>query len=144
MGGPQKRCQKLYVQKSTFPNCFCCFMDVHKLDFLFRILSELRLSKDVYIFKNNHFKHLLGKRGSRVLRPHSSALMTRGEKTHGRFPLVAPLFPSKPAKKQNAAHAKKQDITQYATTKDAKVYTKSLNKLKARLGISAAHAPNLS
>ncbi len=46
--------------------------------------------------------------------------------------------------KQNAAHAKKQDVTQYAATKDEKVYTKSLNKLKARLGISAAHAPNLS
>ena len=36
---------------------------------------------------------LLGKRGSRVLRPHSSALKSRGEKTHGRFPLLAPLFP---------------------------------------------------
>jgi len=41
------------------------------------------------------------------IRPHSSALKARGEKTHGRFPLVAPLFPSKPAKNaaQYAAHA---------------------------------------
>ena len=38
-------------------------MNVHKLDFLFRVLLELRLSKDIYIFKNNHSKPLLGKRG---------------------------------------------------------------------------------
>ena len=44
------------------PYCFYCFMNVHKLDFLFRVFLELRLSKDVYIFKDNHFKHLLGKR----------------------------------------------------------------------------------
>jgi len=76
---------------------------------------EFRLSKDVYIFKNNHSKHLLGKRdlseniyifkkqfnsrnfsGSadrECIRPHASALKARGEKTRGRFPLVAPLFP---------------------------------------------------
>ena len=41
-------------------------MNSNKLDFLFRILSELRLSKDVYIFKNNHSKHLLGKRLSKL------------------------------------------------------------------------------
>ena len=47
--------------------------------------------------------------------------MTRGGKPHGRFPLVAPLFPSKPAK--NAAHAKTQDAKKqnaektHATTK---------------------------
>ena len=37
-------------------------MNIHKLDFLFRVLLKLRLSKDIYIFKNNHSKHLLGKR----------------------------------------------------------------------------------
>ncbi len=41
-------------------------MNVHKLDFLFRVLSKLRISKDIYIFKNNHSKHLLGKRFSKL------------------------------------------------------------------------------
>ncbi len=45
---------------------------------------------------------------------------------------------------QDAKNARNDKNTQSAATKDAKVYTKSLNKLKARLGISAAHAPNLS
>jgi len=89
--------------------------------------------------------------------------MTRGEKTHGRFPLVAPLFPLRLVPRnayaaQYAAHAitagrkktkrrknaRNDKNTQSAATKDAKVYTESLNKLKARFGITAAHAPNLT
>jgi len=38
-------------------------LNSNKLDFLFRVLSELRFFKDVYIFKSNHFKKPLGKRG---------------------------------------------------------------------------------
>ena len=41
-------------------------MNIHKLDFLFRVLSKLRISKDIYVFKNNHSKHLLGKRLSKL------------------------------------------------------------------------------
>ena len=67
------------------------------------------------------------------------------------FPSWLPFFLQNPTK-DNAAHAQTQDAknarnyknTQSAATKDAKAYTESLNKLKARLGIFAAHAPNLS
>ena len=65
------------------------------------------------------------------------------------FPSWLPFFLTQSPQdaKQNAAHeitAGRKKRTQYATTKDAKVYTESLNKLKTRLGITAAHAPNLS
>ena len=59
-----------------------------------RLLGKRDFSKDIYIFKNNHSKTPLGKRGPRV-RP--AALLypqfTRG-KNQCFFPLAAPLFPS--------------------------------------------------
>ena len=68
------------------------------------------------------------------IRPHASALKARGEKTHGRFPLVAPLFPyAIVPQRQNATHAitagrkktkrrknaRNDKNTQYAATKAA-------------------------
>ncbi len=119
------------------PYCFYCFVNVHKLDFIFRILLKLvlllgkrDLSKNIYIFKKQfNSRYFSGSADRECIRPHSSALMTRGEKTHGRFPLVAPLFPSKPAKKhamqnartQSSQDAKRQNAEKtHATTKTRK------------------------
>ena len=63
--GISKTASALRSSFDFLPYCFC-FVNAHKLDFLFKILSELRLSKDIYIFKNNHSKNLLGKRTSKL------------------------------------------------------------------------------
>ena len=167
---------------------FYCSVNSNKLDFLFRTLLKFVLrfgkrdfSKNIYIFKKqfnsrnhsgsaslnyfNNFKkqftstHRSGSADRECIRPHSSALKARGEKTHGRFPLVAPLFPyAIVPQRQNATHAitagrKKRTQRNNAATNAAaqnagrnarKNTCRKLNKLKARLGISAAHAPNLS
>jgi len=111
------------LQRSAFfefvPYWFC-FMNVHKLDFIFRtllkfalLLGKRGLSKNIYIFKKQFNSRNYSESADReCIRPHASALKARGEKTHGRFPLVAPLFPLRlvPQRKkhetQNAAHVK--------------------------------------
>ena len=133
---PERSAFKRPLQRSAFfvlvPYCFC-WVNVHKLDFLFRTLLKIRpaarearlyllklrswssapplgkrgLSENIYIFKKQFNSRNYSESADReCIRPHSSALMTRGEKTHGRFPLVAPLFPSAVVpQRQNATHA---------------------------------------
>ena len=94
-------------------------MNVHKLDFIFRtllkfalLLGKRGLSKNIYIFKKQFNSRNYSESADReCIRPHSSALKARGEKTHGRFPLVAPLFPSKPAK--NKTQKKRTQLKQF-------------------------------
>ena len=57
-----------------------------------RLLGKRDFSKDIYIFKNNHSKKPLGKRGPRVLRPTNSALNSRGGKTNVFSPSWLPFF----------------------------------------------------
>ncbi len=57
--------------------------------------SGSAVSLKIFIFlKTIISRNFSGSADRECIRPHSSALKARGEKTHGRFPLVAPLFPS--------------------------------------------------
>ena len=105
------------------------------------LLRKRDLSKNIYIFKKQfHSRHFSGSADRECVRPSASALKARGEKTHGRFPLVAPLFPSRLfPQRQNAAHAitagrKKQ---RSATTKDAE------QKKQTATPVSIAHSQRL-
>ena len=70
----------------------------------------------ILIIKKTNSIHRSGSADRECVRPHSSALKARGGKPHGRFPLVAPLFPSKPAKNKAQLNATQKT---HATTKDA-------------------------
>ena len=111
-------------------------------------LGKRGLFKNIYIFKkqfnsrhfsgsaplnyfNNFIKNSINRSESadrECIRPHSSALKARGEKTHGRFPLVAPLFPLRLVPQKNSA--------QYA----AHAITAGRKKQRSAATKAAAHA----
>ena len=78
-----------------------------------------------------------------MLRPHSSALMARGEKPHGRFPLVAPLFPSKTftqkTRKNATQNARKKRTQKNATTNERKTRRARKRRKKTRSAITRKH-----